>query len=246
MIRSLIAGLLICLTAGALSQEAEFTPATAANVAEPDAWFPRTRTGARGTVVFNAPQIDSWDGFETLTAWVAFQITLDGAETSPYGSLQFRASTEVDLEEREILLYDSEILSLSIPNLPEDAAEYQVLREALTSQPTKVPLELVLEYLPRQVSVPSTEGLNPEPPRIFTSTSPAVILSVDSQPQWLPIDGTELEFILNANWDVFRVQGNETVYLHLLKQLVHRHRSRGGLVVECNAATGSGATARGR
>ena len=213
MIRSLIAGFLICLTAGALSQEAEFTPATDANATEPDAWFPRTRTGPRGTLVFNAPQIDSWEGFETLTGWLAFQITLDGAEASPYGSLQFQASTEVDLEEREILLYDAEILSLSIPNFPEDAAEYEILREALTSQPTKVPLELVLEYLPRQVSLPSTEGLNPEPPRIFAATSPAVILSVDSQPQWLPIDGTELEFILNANWDVFRVQGSETAYL---------------------------------
>jgi hypothetical protein len=180
---------------------------------EPDAWYPRTRTSEQGSIVIHAPQIDGWDGFGSLTAWVAFQITLAESSDSYHGSLQFRARTDVDLERREVLLYDPEVLSLSIPGLAEDAPEYAVVRDGVTAQPKKVPLDLVLEYLPSDMSLPSTEGLNPEPPLIFFSTKPALLLVVDSEPMFVPVGDSGLEFVINTNWDVLRVKGGPLLYL---------------------------------
>jgi hypothetical protein len=102
---------LLIASPGVAQQDAPSTLATNADSAEPDAWYPRTRTGPAGTLVVNAPQIDSWDGFQTLTGWIAFQVTLAGSDSASYGSLQITATTVIDLEEREILLHEPHIRS---------------------------------------------------------------------------------------------------------------------------------------
>jgi hypothetical protein len=180
---------------------------------EPDAWYPRVRNSSKGQIVVNAPQLDAWENFSVLSGWVAFQVTPSGSNASPYGSLNFRGKTKVDLETREVLIYEPEILSLTIPNVPESDISYALVREALTAQPTTVPLDLVLEYLPADAEIPATAGLNSSPPRIVIASTASILLNIDAKPQWVPIKGTGLEFVLNSNWDVFRQQGKQTSYL---------------------------------
>ncbi len=189
------------------------SPPGAAGAMEPDAWYPRVRNSSKGQIVVNAPQLDAWENFSVLSGWVAFQVTPSGSNASPYGSLNFRGKTKVDLETREVLIYEPEILSLTIPNVPESDISYALVREALTAQPTTVPLDLVLEYLPADAEIPATAGLNSSPPRIVIASTASILLNIDAKPQWVPIKGTGLEFVLNSNWDVFRQQGKQTSYL---------------------------------
>jgi hypothetical protein len=184
----------------------------------PDAWFPRKRTGPNGTIVFYAPQIDSWKGFDRIDAWQAFMITPSGKSTSYYGSMHYVADTEVDLDKREVLLSGIKILYLSIPGLEKGSELFGIVKKGLTSVPVVVPLDLVLAYLPATMHIPSVTGLNPEPPEIFVSTTPALLLFVDGKPVWLPVRGTGLEFLLNTNWDVFRPKGSEKGPLYLRKE----------------------------
>jgi hypothetical protein len=167
-------------------------------------WYPRTIEGKNGVAVIYAPQIDAWQDFETITAWAAFQVTGTANEISYYGSLKFNARTDTDIAAREVLLHEVEILELSIDGLNEDADEYKLIRDGFTAMTRKVPLDLVLAYLPKSVPLTSAEGLNTEPPIIFVSESPGILLFVDGEPRFLPIEDTDLQFVLNTTWDLLR------------------------------------------
>ena len=176
-------------------------------------WYPRTVTSEKGTVVIYAPQIESWRDFDTLTALIAFRISRAESEAFYYGSVNVKAQTDTDLIEREVLLQDVVILELAIDGLDEESEEYRLVEEALTARSRTVPLDLVLEYLPTDMQIPSAEGLNPEPPRIFASTQPAILLSVDTEPLFVPVDEGDLQFVINTNWDVLRVGDQGELYL---------------------------------
>ncbi|MGI9330826.1 MAG: hypothetical protein ACR2QB_08945, partial [Gammaproteobacteria bacterium] len=171
ILAALLSTWLLAAGIGGMPAVAEDSPPIKAETMEPDAWYPRVRNSPKGQIVVNAPQLDAWENFSVLSGWVAFQVTPTGSTASPYGSLNFRGKTKVDLETREVLIYEPEILSLTIPNVPESDISYALVREALTAQPTTVPLDLVLEYLPADARIPSTAGLNSEPPRIVITTS---------------------------------------------------------------------------
>jgi hypothetical protein len=181
--------------------------------ADDELWYPRTLQSEKGSAVIYAPQIDNWDNFETIKAWTAFSITTAGSEESWYGSMRFTARTDTDIAAREVLLHDVEVLELSIDGLAEDSEEYALIHDGFTSMSRKVPLDLVLAYLPRSVPLDTTEGLNTEPPQIFVSDSPAILLFIDGEPRFLPVDGSGLQFVLNTPWDVLREGEDGPLYL---------------------------------
>ena len=182
-----------------------FVFATVNGAAYLDAWYPRTITGKNGTIVVQAPQIDTWVGFETLEAWVAFEIKRTDSATSYVGSVRFEATTDTDIAAREVLLHDFEILELSIKGLEEDSPEYRIAREGISALSRTIPLDLVLEYLPQDMPIGDDGDLNPEPPMIFVAERPAVLLSVAGEPIFVPVVTGDLQFVLNTNWDVLRV-----------------------------------------
>lgn len=177
-----------------------------------DSWYPRTVSSGKGTAVIHAPQIDAWKEFETLSAWQAFSIRRAGSDDTYHGSISYDAATDTDLQEREVLLHDLVIKELAINGLSEDSEEVTLVREAVTSRSRTVPLDLLLEHLPVGLQVASSEGLNVEPPLIFVSTGPALLLSVDSEPVFVPVDEGDLQFVINTNWDVLRAGENEPLY----------------------------------
>lgn len=177
-----------------------------------ESWYPRTVTSNKGTIIIYAPQIDTWKNFATLNAWVAFRITAAGSEDTYYGSVNFDASTDTDVQAREVLLHDVVIHELTIEGLDEDSLEHTLVREVLTTKSRTVPLDLILEYLPEEMNILSTTGLNPDPPKIFASTTPALLLSVDAEPVFVPVGAGELQFVINTNWDVLRVADAGALY----------------------------------
>jgi hypothetical protein len=178
-----------------------------------ESWYPRTVTSAKGSALIYAPQVDGWESFETLKGWVAFRVKKQGGDTSYFGSLEFQAATDTDVAAREVLLHDFELLSLEIKGLDENAEEYGLIRDAFTAMSRKVPLDLVLAYLPHSIPLESSADLNIEPPTIFVSETPAILLFVDGDPRFLPIEKTDLTFVLNTPWDLLRDGESGPLYL---------------------------------
>ena len=55
--------------------------------------------------------------------------------------------------------------------------------------------------------------LNFHPPRIVVSNEPMELMLIDGPPARVPISGTQLEFIVNTDWDVFHSTNSSTWYI---------------------------------
>ena len=176
-------------------------------------WYPRTLDSVNGSAVIHAPQIEAWEHFETITARVAFSVSQTGSGQTWYGAMRFTAQTDTDIQAREVLLHDLEILELAIEGLDESSEEYGLIRDGFTSMSRKVPLDLVIAYLPSDIPIDDDDSLGSEPPTIFVSESPAILLFVDGDPLFLPVEGTNLQFLLNTPWDLLRDGEDGPLYL---------------------------------
>src|SRR5262249_37426650 len=56
-------------------------------------------------------------------------------------------------------------------------------------------------------------ALKNDPPTIFSSTKPAILLIVEGDPVLSPIEGTNLASVINTNWDLFQETTTKRYYL---------------------------------
>src|SRR5262249_53376388 len=77
-----------------------------------------------------------------------------------------------------------------------------------------IALDRVLASVDRSQIVPkSVADVKADPPKIFYSTRPAVLVNFDGDPIWSPIKDNNLKFAVNTNWDVFLDESSKTYYL---------------------------------
>ena len=66
-----------------------------------------------------------------------------------------------------------------------------------------------------------------DPPTIFFSQTPAVLVNLDGEPIWSPIKDNDLKFAVNTNWDLFQHEPTKTFYLRHENALAQGHGRRG-------------------
>src|SRR4029453_324296 len=77
------------------------------------------------------------------------------------------------------------------------------LKKMLNSDNVRsIDLDRMLVSLERSGSVKAVELKN-DPPKIFYSKKPAVLIIFDGKPIISPIKDSELKFVVNTNWDFF-------------------------------------------
>ena len=75
-------------------------------------------------------------------------------------------------------------------------------------------LDRVLANVDKSGIIPkNVEGIKADPPTIFFSKTPAVIVNLDGEPIWSPIKDNDLKFAVNTNWDLFQHVPSNTYYL---------------------------------
>ena len=55
-----------------------------------------------------------------------------------------------------------------------------------------------------QITPQNANGVRSDPPSIFVSQRPAVLVTLDGDPIWSPIAQNDLKFAVNTNWDLFQ------------------------------------------
>ena len=79
-----------------------------------------------------------------------------------------------------------------------------------------ISLDRILPYLdPEQQSQQHAVELNLDPPKIFYSSKPAILVIFLGEPQLQPVvkDKNDLMFAVNTNWDVFYDTAGKQYYL---------------------------------
>ena len=79
------------------------------------------------------------------------------------------------------------------------------LEQGIPDDERVIALDRVLTNLDHSQIVPrNVEGVKADPPAIYYSTRPAILVNFDGDPVWSPIKDNDLKFAVNTNWDVFQ------------------------------------------
>ncbi|NIP98075.1 MAG: hypothetical protein GWO24_33485, partial [Akkermansiaceae bacterium] len=134
-----------------------------------------------------------------------------------YGALSVEAGTTVDKEERVVHLGDRTITSLSFPNAKDEvtAAKYErAVKSVLNpTRPLTVNLDRVIANAERYEQQNNVEGISVEPPPIFFSSEPAILVIFVGPAKFEKIDDSSLFFAANTNWDILLDPATSTYYL---------------------------------
>ncbi|MCX6924387.1 MAG: hypothetical protein NT154_14410 [Verrucomicrobia bacterium] len=163
------------------------------------------------------PQVDYWHGYTNLHFRCA--IAIKGVlKQERFGVAEVDAITLVDHGARVVVSLP-EKRELRFPNVTE--SELAALRQAAeqirpSDTVTTVSLDRVIAYLsPDAHPVQPAVQLNLNPPQIFSSSTPAILVIFLGEPQFKPVatNRTDLLFALNTNWDVLYHTASRQYYL---------------------------------
>jgi hypothetical protein len=177
-----------------------------AQTAPNDPGWPRVfeKDGKRLTIY--QPQVDYWNGYTNLHFHCAIAVNAV-SDQEQYGTVEVDARTVADHAARVVAIVPLN-RQVSFPNRPD--AEATLLRLVVDDlappgQVTTLSLDRLLAYLdpatqPQQPAV----AVNLDPPKIYYSLRPAVLLLFLGPPQFKPVaaNRTDLLFALNSNWDI--------------------------------------------
>ena len=190
-------------------------PSTTAAV--PDLGWPRRYDLSGGaTAVLYQPQIASWDDQKRMDAWAALAYQPKGAQSPVLGTIRIEATTKVSLPERLVNFADFRIAEINFPTLQRDAAQRLAaeLNNAIPDAERVMALDRVLAAVDRsKTQVRGTPGVKADPPVVYVRSRPALLLNLDGEPVWSPVQGADLKFAVNTNWDLFEHGPSKTIYL---------------------------------
>ena len=195
-----LAGVVVAvMTSGAAAQTAASPPT--------DPGWPRTFTKEGSTVVVYQPQVDAWNQYETLRYRCALEVMPKGASGPSYGVAAVEADTKVSEQTDTVYLTNQRIAAVRFPGAPQDQAATVQAKPAM-----ELAMSRVLAYM-HDSPTPKGVKLNLDPPTIYYSDSPAILVVYMGQPQFQEVKGTDLMYAVNTNWLVLMDKGSQQYYL---------------------------------
>jgi len=177
-----------------------------------DPGWPRQIVKPGGTLIIYQPQVDDWKNFTDITWRQAFQLTPVGGK-QVVGAATFEGSTEVNTDTHTVFMSNLRVLNTYFPAQdPSTSAQMGQLFKTFLPPSVNISLERVIAYTPKPQSV-KTVPLNNDPPFIFVSNTPAILLGMDGAPVLAELPHTALKFVVNTLWPLFFDKSNSQYYL---------------------------------
>ena len=220
MISALIASL-IGLWPGSqlLGQQKTTTHSSAASASVPvDRPWPRSYQAPSGAgILIYQPQIASWENQKHIVGYAAVSYLPSGETEKPsVGSLKIESDTNVALNERLVKFTTLKITEANFQSLTKEQTREVIseIEKTIPEEDRTIALDRVLVSIEKSQIIPkNVEGIKADPPKIFFSKSPAVLLNIDGDPIWSPIKDNDLKFAVNTTWDLFQHGPTNTYYL---------------------------------
>lgn len=183
--------------------------------------FPRDIVIEGGLLTAYEPQIEKYEGNQKITAWVAAVVDDKMTGEVVYGALKVRADVHANFEDRTVTIYNRTLIDSYFPAISSSQATSLARRieVGLSDEPSTFPLDVLLAYLADHGAEARSIEVSMEPPQIFYSAKPAVLLMFDGEPVFAPVGDPQMEgtltFAVNTNWTVLREKESDTLYLML-------------------------------
>jgi hypothetical protein len=203
----------------ATAKPATAKPAAAAASLPVDGGWPRIYDlPSGGSILLYQPQIASWEQQKKMVAFsaVSHRAKAAAADKPAVGTVKFEADTTVSVADRLVGLKNVKIVEASFQTLSKEQVQEvtSVVSKNLNPDDGVIALDRVLANLDKSgLIVKNVEGLKADPPTIFFSKTPAVIVNLDGDPIWSPIKENDLKYAVNTNWDLFQHEPSKTFYL---------------------------------
>jgi len=180
-----------------------------------DPGWPRQKSNAGGRLVYYQPQVDSWNDHRDLQFRMAFSLTPTGGK-AVVGVMNVQATTDVSVDDHTVVLTNPIITDTHFPSLDSATASQmdQLVRSFVPpSLSTIISLDRLVASVDKSKLAPATVEVRNDPPAIFVSYRPAILLQVDGQPVLAEIPKTKLKFVVNTNWPLFLDTSKSNYYL---------------------------------
>lgn len=190
-----------------------------ATLAQDPGW-PRQKTSPAGKLVYYQPQVDSWSNHKDLEFRMAFSLTPTGGKQA-IGVLSVHGKTDVNVDARTVLLSNPVITATHFPSLDATKAAQmdQLVRTFLPPKSSVViSLDRLIASVDKTTQSAPTVPVRNDPPAIFVSNSPAMLVQVDGEPVLADVKDTKMQFIVNTNWPIFFDKSHSSYYLFTGKQ----------------------------
>jgi hypothetical protein len=188
-----------------------------AGTGEPDGGWPRAyTTPSGGRLLLYQPQISSWDAQKRLLAYAAVSYEMKGAQKPALGSIQIESTTNVSVPDRLVRFSPIQVKEAKFSTLDRDQTREVVstISDGIPDNERVIALDRVLAHLDQSQILPkNVEGVKADPPTIFFSSKPALLVNFDGEPIWSPIKDNNLKYAINTNWDVFQDEPTKKLYL---------------------------------
>ncbi len=185
--------------------------------AQPDGGWPRRYVAPDGAeIVIYEPQIMSWENQQQMTLLAAVSYLPKGSTMPQLGTITAEAHTRVSVEQRLVDFSSFGIIRSNFPGATREQAGAAVaaIKASMPVRERVIALDRVLAYLDASSIRPkNVDGVKADPPVVFFSTRPAVVVNLDGNPVWSPIQGNELRVAVNTNWDLFEHPSSKTLFL---------------------------------
>jgi len=183
-----------------------------------DPGWPRVLEKNGRQLTVHQPQVDLWKDYRELRFRCAIGVKTGAGKSEKLGVAEIHAETSTDLATRVVSVISSH-RELRFPNTSD--AEAALLRSVVDEllppgRIVTVSLDRILAYLdPEQHSTQQAVELNLEPPKIFYSSKPAILVMLLGEPQLQPVvkDKMDLMFAVNTNLDIFYDTAGQRYYL---------------------------------
>lgn len=162
-------------------------------------WPREIDTGSIHLVIYQ-PQVDNWKN-NRIEARSAVIVTRKGDPAEIFGTVSIHARTEIDRETRLVVFEDITIKDANFPSASSlQSTLLKAVRESVPAWPRTVSLDLLLADLAVAQAEMTAESiqLKNDPPQIVFSKAPAVLILIDGEPVYRPVEGTRYTRAVNT------------------------------------------------
>jgi hypothetical protein len=161
------------------------------------------------------PQIEKWDSY-AVEALAAVEVKPVGSDTQQFGVIWIKARTDVDKAARVVALRNIQVTKARFPAAPDKTNEYLgFIRDQIPFAGMTVALDQFEASFAAShaAKMQATVQVKNDPPRILFSKEPSLLILVDGQPIFRPIQDSFFNRVFNTHAIILKDWATGRLYL---------------------------------